>query len=458
MRAPFNFVPLPEQTVFYPDWANKISFDAPFKDAQCGKIHLKITAKTPIFVRQGHKTDSESPNTFVNRDGNYFIPATTIKGAVRSILEIISFGKFRLQQAKGEHLDDLLPNYDANRMDLAECIFGKITRNNLEGGVKGRVQFSHAELKSELHELKDIPVYCGQPHASFYPIYVKQEGENGKISEEGYFTLDDKAEDGAYLKGWKRYPVRSQIMNPLPDIPEGQEEHAQHFKPLAADSVFECDMRYFNLKRVELGALLYAMNLFEGAIYSLGFGKPYGFGQVKIELSGNDEIETLKQEFISLMCEKITNYEDSEQLHELKLMMTEQPDKEPLLTYMSFEEYQEFEDTYLPYYSEIHVAEITEKDNEQEDSAKEPQQMGTTTATTADKGILASVISVKKDILNKNSIIVEFTIEEGKKAGKKAKTTIQLDVNTKFIRWDEVKQIKVEFNKEKNKYVYLSKL
>lgn len=360
MRAPFNFVPLPEQAVFYPDWANKISFDAPFRDAQCGKIHIKITAKTPIFVRQGHVIGQENaPNSFVRNRDSYFIPATSIKGAVRNILEIVSFGKLSiLQQIEGKNINNLLPQYDRDRMDLAECLFGKVTGESL----RGRVQFSQAELTSESQELDEKEVYCGQPKATFYPIYVKQEGENGIVSDDGYFTLDDTTESGAYLKGWKRYPVRTSIMDPLPDIPEGQEEHTQHFKPLAAGSVFECDIRYFNLKRVELGALLYAMNLFEDAIYSLGFGKPYGYGQVKIELSGNEEIETLKQEFVDLMKTRINNYEESEQLHELRAMMTEQPNKEHLLNYMSFEEYQEFEDTYLPYYSDILVAEITEKE------------------------------------------------------------------------------------------------
>ncbi len=455
MRAPFNFVPLPEQAVFYPNWANKISFDAPFRDAQCGKIHIKIIAKTPIFVRQGHVIGNDTPNMFMHNGNTYFIPATSIKGAVRNILEIVSFGKLNiLQQIKDYQINKLLPQYDKDRMDLADCIFGKVAGESL----RGRVQFSQAELTSESRELDEKEVYCGQPKATFYPIYVKQEGENGIVSDEGYFTLDDTAERGAYLKGWKRYPIRTSVMDPLPDIPEGQEEHTQQFKPLAAGSVFECDMRYFNLKRVELGALLYAMNLFEGAIYSLGFGKPYGYGQVKIELSGNEEIETLKQEFVDLMKTKINNYEESEQLHELRTMMTEQPDKEHLLNYMSFEEYQEFKDTYLPYYSDILVAEITEKNKEQENPAKESQQVTTATATTADTGILASVISAKKDIMNKNNIIIKFTIEEGKKAGKKGETVVTLNVNTKNIKWDEVKQIKVEFNKEKNKYVFLKKV
>ena len=130
-------------------------------------------------------------------------------------------------------------------------------------------------------------------------------------------------------------------------------------------------MRYFNLKREELGALLYAMNFFPEAIYSIGFGKPYGFGQVTIELSGNDEMETLKQEFIQEISSKIADYADSRQLHELKEMMTLHPEKEHLLEYMSLAEYNAHREdsSHLPYYSELEAAIIKEEEEEKKQEA-----------------------------------------------------------------------------------------
>jgi len=53
IKAPFNFVPLSDK-VFFPDWADKISHDIPFEDGVSGTIELTLTAKTPIFVRNGH--------------------------------------------------------------------------------------------------------------------------------------------------------------------------------------------------------------------------------------------------------------------------------------------------------------------------------------------------------------------------------------------------------------------
>jgi len=103
IKAPFNFVPLSEK-VFFPEWADQISHDIPFEDGESGTIELKITAETPIFVRNGHTKEeaekqTDSYKSFSNINGRYFIPATSIKGAIRNVLEIMSFGKIRLDES-----------------------------------------------------------------------------------------------------------------------------------------------------------------------------------------------------------------------------------------------------------------------------------------------------------------------------------------------------------------------
>ena len=100
IKAPYNFVPL-EKTAFYPEWANHISQDIPFKDGVSGSIDYKMIAETPIFVRNGQKKDAND-NTFSHTtNGRYFIPGTSIKGEIRSVLEILSFGKMtQVQDAR----------------------------------------------------------------------------------------------------------------------------------------------------------------------------------------------------------------------------------------------------------------------------------------------------------------------------------------------------------------------
>lgn len=101
IKAPYNFVPL-ENKAFYPSWVNHISQDIPFEDGVSGSIEYTIEAKTPIFVRNGY-TDREHPDSTFSKthDGKFFIPSTSIKGEIRNVLEILSFGKMtQVQDAR----------------------------------------------------------------------------------------------------------------------------------------------------------------------------------------------------------------------------------------------------------------------------------------------------------------------------------------------------------------------
>ena len=111
IKSPFNFVPLNSQ-VFFPDWADEISQDIPFSDGVSGTIALSISADSPIYIRNGQlhkdeKSKDEDKNTDKKNENydysfshvstakgkRYFIPGTSIKGEVRNILEIMSYGR-----------------------------------------------------------------------------------------------------------------------------------------------------------------------------------------------------------------------------------------------------------------------------------------------------------------------------------------------------------------------------
>ena len=97
IKAPFNFVPV-NDTPYLPKWANQISQDLPFKDGLSGKLKLRIIAETPIFVNDRVQDDNLEPCEFchiLDPEGikHYFIPGTSIKGVLRNVLEILSFGK-----------------------------------------------------------------------------------------------------------------------------------------------------------------------------------------------------------------------------------------------------------------------------------------------------------------------------------------------------------------------------
>lgn len=97
VKSPYNFVPAPtEDQVFKPSWATLVSHDIPFEDGESGEIEIEITAETPVFIRDGQKKDEKSEEFShyeVNGQKQYFIPATSLKGMVRNVLEIMSFSR-----------------------------------------------------------------------------------------------------------------------------------------------------------------------------------------------------------------------------------------------------------------------------------------------------------------------------------------------------------------------------
>ncbi|MGL5894055.1 MAG: TIGR03986 family type III CRISPR-associated RAMP protein, partial [Bacteroidales bacterium] len=106
MNAPYTFIPLSEDVIF-PDWADRISHDMPFSDGLSGEIAYEIEAETPIYIRNSNSISGES-NLFFNHHldesgkRRYFIPGTSLKGMVRSLVEALSFSKLT-QLNKGRY-------------------------------------------------------------------------------------------------------------------------------------------------------------------------------------------------------------------------------------------------------------------------------------------------------------------------------------------------------------------
>lgn len=106
--SPYNFVPL-SKTVVFPDWAEAVSHDIPFADGISGHLDIEIEAMTQLYIRNGgdhpegkgealakaKRADSNYNSPFKLPGGRYAIPGTSLKGAIRNVLEIATFSKLR---------------------------------------------------------------------------------------------------------------------------------------------------------------------------------------------------------------------------------------------------------------------------------------------------------------------------------------------------------------------------
>ena len=123
IHAPYNFVPL-ARWVYFPDWSGQASHDAPFSDGIDGSLELTITAQSPLLVAA---EQADSNKKFVRSpDGRYFIPGTSLRGLVRNVLEIATFGKLALVDERFLGVRDLsggLPAYSQAMTNIAGGAF-----------------------------------------------------------------------------------------------------------------------------------------------------------------------------------------------------------------------------------------------------------------------------------------------------------------------------------------------
>ncbi len=179
------------------------------------------------------------------------------------------------------------PDHFHPDLDLAETIFGCLPdgKDDRLSELKGRVSVLPAV--AIVGTVKELPLVCtvlGAPKPTYYPNYVKQaESKDGTLPDNiAYKSYMDK---DAEIRGWKRYPARSddKLIDPPAPLTENV---ATKFIPLDKGAQFRFSLRVHNLRPAELGAILWALDLGENAAlrHSLGMGKSLGYGQVGIKV------------------------------------------------------------------------------------------------------------------------------------------------------------------------------
>lgn len=192
-------------------------------------------------------------------------------------------------------------------LDLAETLFGTVTDRRGSaigddeqrlGALAGRVSFGLARAVGAPTEGRPVRVVLGSPKASYYPSYLEQDIVRGPGSpprrdskdKPVYRTWNDAAVD-ATPRGWKRYRPfeRHQLLTPPPPTRgDGtaivDSKTLTTFVPLERGALFEAEVRLHNVRPVELGALLWALDFggHPGATHKLGLGRSLGYGTVRL--------------------------------------------------------------------------------------------------------------------------------------------------------------------------------
>lgn len=363
VTAPYNFVPLNEK-VFFPPWAEYVSHDVPFKNGLSGSIDIEITAESPIFIRGSEKRKGRDTIHYFHKKGNrYFIPGSSIRNMLRSVFEILSFSKmstdsFRDKKNKNtkhhisEGVKNIQKNYNDEKLDLPQIVFGTTDDKT----IKSRISVAHA-FSENATELSKIIKVLGTPKASYYPFYIEQE-EGEKVNISSYKTYNDV---GFKIHGRKRYPLHKLDDKSLPH----PNNVSTTFKPLKEGATFNTSIKFHNLLPEELGALLSTITFHNHSVcrHNIGLAKPFGYGQVKIDIlnlniNGEEKKESSENymfTFQELMQNQTNNnWINSSQLLELITMASvNAKQKFKDYRYMRVEDFSSIKTTRkaLPYYS-----------------------------------------------------------------------------------------------------------
>lgn len=191
-----------------------------------------------------------------------------------------------------------LTNYNKSYLDCVERIFGFVrddTQSHENKALKGRISFSHFKAQGSPKSFAKHSLILSTPRPTFYPYYIDQTPNTRFFKT--YDNQDSK------LSGFKFYVPRQSIMTHKGN---GNSNILSHILPLDKGTTFTGTLRYFNLKKEELGLLLLALTFLQDKhYYKIGGAKPYGFGDCHIKLHTslntqeyiNAYIDFVKREF-----------------------------------------------------------------------------------------------------------------------------------------------------------------
>jgi CRISPR-associated protein (TIGR03986 family) len=128
ISAPYNFVPL-SKLIFLPPWGKDVSHDIPSQDGFSGELHYTLIADTPLLVggkqtKPGNGQPGEV-KPFKLPDGRYAIPGSSLKGLMRSVVEIAGFGRM-------SKVDEVRPGL--RDISTADSVYATRVRNNVRTG------------------------------------------------------------------------------------------------------------------------------------------------------------------------------------------------------------------------------------------------------------------------------------------------------------------------------------
>lgn len=197
-------------------------------------------------------------------------------------------------QAKAASAMDFIPPnlLNSSVIDIAEAIFGFVRQKKeseeIAQSYAGRVFISNAQCTREndiwLENNSIIPKILASPKPTTFQHYLVQPEEVNADKKKLKHYASEPIKD-TVIRGHKLYWHKGsnpEIAHPTPK--EASDTQVTQIQPIKPGVNFEFTIHFENLTKVELGALMWVLDIAQDDKYrlSLGMGKPLGMGAIKI--------------------------------------------------------------------------------------------------------------------------------------------------------------------------------
>lgn len=311
------------------------------------------------------------------------VPCFYITDSKGNVIAFGHTGMFRIpyKLSIADHIAQEVENEQTP--DISEAIFGK------ESEYATRVYFDDAVLHQDINEVSlgtVTPQILSGPKPTTFQHYLENRGNDVK-------NLSNYNNAGVPIRGHKLYwhkKIQGKSgawaeLNP----PANSTQHTR-INPIRENAIFRGRIRFDNLSPVELGALLFVLDLPEGHFHKIGMAKPLGLGSIRIKpklslidrkrrYSGifeednwntaveAEEINAYKEQFAEFILERIQGQSkdgpktaqlwNNQRLKELKAMLrwdnVEAPNWTEETRYMSIHAKEYRDRPVLPYPTEV---------------------------------------------------------------------------------------------------------
>jgi len=278
---PYDFVPI--------DWNTPPQRRAPTQhhkfDGVAGRIEGTITAETPLLIRDP-RSPKEKLKCMTDKNNNYIIPGSSLKGMIRNLVETIGSGCFKLYD--GQYKEKSWPVDVDYWNKLPDAFWGCSQSNQLCIACRmfgTLVEKKHSATRDAFHYTGNVnfnDAVCINPVNKHDTVILPSLYKPRVYHEAWYLSPDRQKLAGRkfYFHQPPPYYFKKLSLHRRPD------PNAVQAMPLAEGSQFAFSLTFENLNcQDEFPVLLYALILESAMRHKIGYAKSAGLGTIRIDLT-----------------------------------------------------------------------------------------------------------------------------------------------------------------------------